>query len=137
MKNELVCQTKCVEVIEAFGGHAFKSNNRFKAGILDVHYTLNGVSGFIEWKFDRYLKEGMIEVHATPKQQQFARRERDAGGLVIGLYFLQHKKERNWWAIVEFDPTAAYDNVELKWNKGPVKWDAVMAGLLPGSEGAL
>ena len=60
MKNELAFQTKLVDAInDKMGGHAFKAANRFKAGVLDIHFTCFnpalGVArtGFIECKFER------------------------------------------------------------------------------------
>lgn len=105
MKNELAFQTKIVEILNGMGAHAFKCSNRFKAGVLDIHYTrpLWG-SAFIECKFDRRVKNDVIAVKATPKQQQFSRKERAAGGKVIGLCYVQHADDRHKFALLLFDP---------------------------------
>lgn len=127
MRNELAVQTKCVETFNDMGGHAFKSNNRFKAGILDIHCTIDGRSFFLEWKFQRLSKDGKFKVRATPKQQQFAKKEFAAGGTVIGLLFIQSAKGRNQWAVQPFDvKSAEYTTGQFTWHKGVVQWQAVL-----------
>lgn len=133
MKNELAFQTKIVNTIDDMGGHAFKSNNRFKAGIPDLHYTLRGggvaSSGFIECKFIRQTKLDKVVTGPTPKQRQFAEKETKAGGLCTGLCWVQHPRERRKWLIVKFDPagptkqtiTCEDNGLDLKWNEGPCK----------------
>lgn len=142
MRNELAFQTKIVSCFEARGGHAFKCNNRFKAGILDIHYTidmrenarrLNEVrTGFIECKFQKRTTLKDIHVEATEKQKQFTRKERAAGGVVHGFCFIQHRQKRHLWQLLSFDP-AADDNTytaELTWRDTKVDiWNEIEAYL--------
>lgn len=129
MRNELAFQTKLVNVLNDMGGHAFKCNNRFKAGVLDLHLTLNKKSEFIECKFERCVK-GVVTVEATPKQKQFARRELAAGGRVRGLVFVQHAKERNTWALLEFSVVGDKQRISFNWRKGVIKWSIELQPLI-------
>lgn len=132
MKNELAFQTKLVNTLNDMGAHAFKSNNRFKAGILDIHYTRmrptipisSTFSAFVECKFVRQATLAKIVCGPTPKQRQFAEKETAAGGVCIGLCWVQHSKNRRLWVIVRFDPcgptrqtiTCGDDGLEFQWN---------------------
>lgn len=143
MRNELAFQTKIVNTLNDMGGHAFKCNNRFKAGILDIHCTLDRgkpIGGtarevgsfFLECKFDRRVTLKGLSVAATPKQQQFALAEKNAGGVVHGLYFIQHAKERNQWQLLYFDPCLK-DNLYseyMEWRTGVPKWSAELLRFL-------
>lgn len=144
MRNELAFQTKLVNTVDDMGGHAFKSNNRFKAGILDIHVTKRrnegGVmkpwSAFIECKFERRASL-VFKLAATPKQQQFARDEIKAGGTCIGLCWVQHSKDKRLWKIVQFDVTAKSndigvgdDGLDLTWNDHRCKMSEELARFL-------
>lgn len=134
MRNELAFQTKIVNTLNDMGAHSFKSNNRFKAGILDIHFTwhrANAVyrSAFIECKFVRQTKLDKVVTGPTPKQRQFAEKETAAGGLCLGLCWVQHPKNRSQWLIVQFNSTGPTkqvltcgdDGLGFKWNTGPCK----------------
>lgn len=86
--SELAFQSELVKAINAAGGHAFKTSNRFLAGVPDIHFSWNKSkvkSAYIECKFQRFNRPfhgdaEAVRLKITPLQQDFIDKETKAGG---------------------------------------------------------
>lgn len=95
MANELHYQSLVVKAVKLDGGFAFKSSNRFLAGVADLYVKLpNHPAAYWEVKLDAWPKKATtIKLDLTPLQKKFLHDNQAAGGSsgVIGFAKNEHR----------------------------------------------
>lgn len=80
--NESQFQSELLQEFKKLKARATKVSDRFKSGPLDIQFTMNGFSCWLECKFETLPKmtKTMISVDMSTLQRQFMKKEQEAGG---------------------------------------------------------
>lgn len=149
--NELDLQKLLCDVVNDAGGFAYKCNNRFMVGVVDLFVKLpdrpharapQGCAGFIEVKqrafTDRFTNQAFT-LDVTRPQHNFLKRV-DAAGVPAGVASFMQKGTgsglRLWLHLMTWRTASYHDNMGIK--PYTTRWDAhIELGRKGECEGAM